>query len=134
MRVYTLTLNPAYDVHAFCAQFHEGHENLADTSVKEAGGKGVTVLDSRRTTLSEYYRELAAEFLPGRRLRECCVPMAVIRPVAALSTFLSRTRPLFDPTLYALDTVAHNLDFSNRRMRDWFAALGLREHVATTFR
>ncbi len=100
----------------------------------EAGGKGVTVLDSRRTTLSEYYRELAAEFLPGRRLRECCVPMAVIRPVAALSTFLSRTRPLFDPTLYALDTVAHNLDFSNRRMRDWFAALGLREHVATTFR
>lgn len=100
----------------------------------EAGGKGVTVLDSKRTTLSDYYRELAAEFLPGKILRECCVPMAVIRPVAWLSSALSRTKPLFDPTLYALDTVAHNLDFSNRRMLDWFAALGLREHVATSYR
>ena len=99
----------------------------------EAGGKGVTVLDSKRTTLSDYYRELAAEFLPGKRLRECSVPMPVIRPVAWLSSALSRTKPLFDPTLYALDTIAHNLDFSNRRMLDWFAALGLREHVATSY-
>ena len=50
MKVYTLTLNPAYDVHAFCAQFRAGHENLADTSVKEAGGKGVNI--SRALTAS----------------------------------------------------------------------------------
>ena len=47
--------------------------------------------------------------------------MALIRPLAALSTALSRREPLFDPTLYALDTIAHNLDFDNRRMLDWFA-------------
>ena len=100
----------------------------------EAGGKGVTVLDSKRTTLSEYYHALAAEFLPGKHLRECAVPMPVVRPVAWLSSTLSRTKPLFDPTLYALDTIAHNLDFSNRRMLDWFSSLGLREHVADTYR
>ena len=93
----------------------------------EAGGKGVTVIDSKRTTLSEYYREIAEEFLGGKRLRECCVPMWVIRPVAWLSTALSRDRPLFDPTLYALDTLSHNLDFSNRRMLAWLKSAGLEE-------
>ena len=97
----------------------------------EAGGKGVTVLDSKRTTLSEYYHKIAREFLGGKCLRECTLPMCVIRPVAWLSSALSRNRdkPLFDPTLYALDTVAHNLDFSNRRMLDWLAAAGLEEHA-----
>ena len=91
----------------------------------EAGGEGVTVLDSRRVTVSEYYRELAAEFLPGKRLREMTLPMALIRPIAALSTALSKRKPLFDPTLYALDTVSHNLDFSNARMLSWLEKAGL---------
>ena len=100
----------------------------------EAGGKGVTVLDSRRVTVSDYYRELAAEFLPGKRLKERTLPMAVIRPVAALSTLLSRSKPLFDPTLYALDTIAHTLDFSNRRFLDWLARMGLEEYRHDTYR
>lgn len=119
---------PLAHVENVCRSLH------AAMLLPEAGGKGVTVLDSKRTTLSEYYRELAAEFLPGKRVRECTVPMSLVRPVAWLSTALSRTKPLFDPTLYALDTIAHNLDFSNQRMLDWFAALGLDEHVARTFR
>ena len=94
----------------------------------------MTVLDSRRVTVSDYYRELAAEFLPGKRLREVALPMALIRPVAALSTALSRREPLFDPTLYALDTIAHNLDFGNRRMLDWFARMGLEEYRHDTYR
>jgi len=99
----------------------------------EAGGKGVTVLDSKRTTLSEYYHEIAREFLGGKCLRECTLPMCVIRPVAWLSSVLSRNRdkPLFDPTLYALDTVAHNLDFSNQRMLNWLAAAGLEEYAGS---
>ena len=60
--------------------------------------------------------------------------MAVIRPVAALSTLLSRSKPLFDPTLYALDTIAHNLDFSNRRFLDWLARMGLEEYRHDTYR
>ena len=100
----------------------------------EAGGQGVTVLDSRRVTMSEYYHELAAEFLPGKRLREMTLPMALIRPIAALSTVLSKRKPLFDPTLYALDTVSHNLDFSNARMRSWLEKAGLEEFSHDTYR
>ena len=88
----------------------------------------------RRVTVSEYYHELAAEFLPGKRLREMTLPMALIRPIAALSTALSRSKPLFDPTLYALDTISHNLDFSNRRMLAWFAKAGLEEFHHDTYR
>ena len=37
--------------------------------------------------------------------------------------------PLFDPTLYALDTIAHNLDFSNERMLSWLSAANLSEFI-----
>lgn len=94
-----------------------------------AAGKGAIVIDSKRTTLREYYRQIADEFLDAKRLREFSVPDCLVRPLAALSTALSKNRdhPLFDPTLYALDTVSHNLDFSNRRMLAWLSAAGLKE-------
>ena len=43
MKIYTLTLNPAYDVHAVCKQFAAGYENLAEIRSREAGGKGVNI-------------------------------------------------------------------------------------------
>ena len=95
----------------------------------QAGGRGVTVLDSRYTTLSQYYRELAAEHLPGKTIRELTLPRWAILPPAWLSSTLSRHHALFDPTLYALDTITHNLDFSNARMRQWLNLCNFRERV-----
>jgi len=43
MRIYTLTLNPAYDVHASAEQFAAFRENLATVTSREAGGKGVNI-------------------------------------------------------------------------------------------
>lgn len=43
MNIYTITLNPAYDVHAFTEQFAPFHENLAHITSREAGGKGVNL-------------------------------------------------------------------------------------------
>ena len=43
MKIYTLTLNPAYDVHAYAAHFEPCHENLAQIRSKEAGGKGLNI-------------------------------------------------------------------------------------------
>ena len=119
---------PLAHVENVCRSLH------AAMILPEAGGQGVIVLDSRRVTVGEYYHELAAEFLPGKRLREVTLPMALVRPIAALSTALSKRRPLFDPTLYALDTVSHNLDFSNRRMLAWFAKTGIEEFRHDTYR
>lgn len=43
MRIYTITLNPAYDVHAYTEHFAPFHENLATVTSREAGGKGVNL-------------------------------------------------------------------------------------------
>ena len=43
MRIYTITLNPAYDVHAYAEQFVPFHENLAVIQSREAGGKGLNI-------------------------------------------------------------------------------------------
>ena len=43
MKIYTLTLSPAYDVHATAAEFAAFHENLATVTTRDAGGKGVNI-------------------------------------------------------------------------------------------
>ena len=43
MKIYTLTLNPAYDVHAFSKSLALNCENLAEIQSREAGGKGVNI-------------------------------------------------------------------------------------------
>ena len=100
----------------------------------DAAGKGATVLDSKFTTISEYYHRLAEEFLPGKSIRELSLPKALVLPIAWLSTALSGDKPLFDPTLYALDTITHNLDFSNSRMLAWLKSANLEEYVCDSYR
>ena len=89
----------------------------------EAGGRGVTVLDSQYTTLGGFDRDLAAQFLPEKTIKEKCLPVWTVLPAAwmsaVLSSLLKRTTPLFDPTPYALATITRNLDFSNARMLRW---------------
>ncbi len=91
----------------------------------EAAGQGVTVLDPAFTTLSRYYRMIAEQYLPGKTIRELSLPVWAVLPLAWISSTFSRNAPLFDPTLYALDTITHNLDFSCGRMLRWMRSAGL---------
>lgn len=43
MKIVTLTLNPAFDLHCFAKDFKPFHENLADITDFEAGGKGINI-------------------------------------------------------------------------------------------
>lgn len=43
MKIYTLTLNPAYDVHAVADAFSACRENFAAIFRRDAGGKGVNI-------------------------------------------------------------------------------------------
>lgn len=43
MKIYTLTLCPAYDVHAVAENFTCGKENLVTVTSREAGGKGINI-------------------------------------------------------------------------------------------
>ena len=50
MKIVTLTLNPAFDVHCTVPNFAPYHENLARIDAHEAGGKGVNI--SRALTVN----------------------------------------------------------------------------------
>lgn len=43
MKIYTITLSPAYDVHATASSLATGRENLAHVTSRDAGGKGVNI-------------------------------------------------------------------------------------------
>ena len=49
MRIFTLTLNPAYDVHVHTDHFAPFHENIATVLSREAGGKGVNISRALRS-------------------------------------------------------------------------------------
>lgn len=50
MEIITITLNPAFDLHCFCANFKPFHENLCDINSYDAGGKGINI--SRALTVN----------------------------------------------------------------------------------
>lgn len=50
MKIYTITLNPAYDIHAKADSLLLGHENFAEVTRRDAGGKGINI--SRALTLN----------------------------------------------------------------------------------
>lgn len=50
MKIVTLTLNPAFDIHCYAENFQPFHENLAQVTTNEAGGKGVNI--SRALTVN----------------------------------------------------------------------------------
>lgn len=54
MKIYTVTLNPAYDVHAYAEHFAPFHENLAHVTSREAGGKGVNLSRALRNGGTEH--------------------------------------------------------------------------------
>lgn len=80
-------------------------------------GDGVTVIDHRRITADEFYRETAARLFPGRRYRTLCLPMWVGECIGRLSSGIAALFGLtyvpFDPSYYALKTVSSNLDFTD---------------------
>ena len=43
MKIITLTLNPAFDVHCFCDSFKPYHESIVCITAKDAGGKGINI-------------------------------------------------------------------------------------------
>ena len=43
MKIITVTLNPAFDIHCFAEHFQPFSENLAEITTRAAGGKGVNI-------------------------------------------------------------------------------------------
>lgn len=89
---------------------------LSDIFDKQA----INIIDSKKTTIDEYYREIAKKYFPNKAFKTLCLPMQIGKIIGFVSTFLSNllklNDPIFDPTYYSLHHVSSNLDFDNKRM------------------
>ena len=83
MKIVTLTMNPAFDVHCSAESFSAGRENIASVSSRTAGGKGVNISKALlsagvdNTALIVTGAENADEFLAD--VRRCGVRVSEIR-------------------------------------------------------
>ncbi len=101
----------------------------AATTCGDALGESYNVVDPEPTSMEEYYRLLIDLFLPEQRgKRSVTLPLALIWPLAALSTavstLLDRCHPVFDPSLYSLWHVTHSQDFSGAKAARLLAGSG----------
>lgn len=102
---------------------------LLAATCDEALGQAYNVVDPQATTVEEYYRWVLRTFLPRKAaIRSVTIPMPVARVYARTSTILSRamglTQPLMEPSIYALWSIASNLDLSSRKLQTLFASHG----------
>ena len=94
---------------------------IAATNPK-AHGLAFHVLDPERTSIDEVYRRVSAEYLPGKQFKSITLPMWFGFIIGAISTGIANLfnldRPPWDPSLYALFSVSHNLDFSPKLFKE----------------
>lgn len=102
-------------------------QNVAKTIVavsefNEYDYQAINIIDTKKTTLDEYYRQLAQKYFPQKHYKTITLPMFAGKVIGYISTFLSNIfglkHPLFDPTFYAVHHVSSNLDFSSEKMEN----------------
>ena len=133
MKIYTITLNPAYDVHAWAEHFAPFHENLANVTSREAGGKGVNL--SR--ALQNGGTENTAVIVLGK---DNCAEFKAQLESAGLSTLLLEKpgRIRENLTLHCADQPETRISFSGFAVDDSIlnevsALLDVDHHTVITF-
>ena len=92
-----------------------------NTSLREKFlGQAINIIDSKKTTIDEYYRELGLKYFPNKKFKTITLPIFCGKFLGIISSFLSNIigtkHPIFDPSYYALHHVSSNLDFGNDKM------------------
>lgn len=100
-------------------------KNVAKTIVSvsmfnDFDNSAITIIDSQKTTIDEYYRQIGKKYFPNKEFKTITLPFWIGKLLGFISTSLSnmlnRRDPLFDPTFYAVHHVSSNLDFSSEKM------------------
>ena len=107
-------------------------KNVAKTIVSvstfsDFDNEAITIIDSKKTTIDEYYRQIGAKYFPDKKFKTITLPFWFGKLLGFISTFISNLfkmkNPLFDPTFYAVHHVSSNLDFSSEKMERAIAML-----------
>jgi len=101
---------------------------LLAATAPEAAGQAINIVDNEHTSIESFYRLLASVYLPDKTFRSITIPFwcGVVYGaiISALSNLFNLDHPLADPSLYALYSISHNLDFGNQRMQALFQTYG----------
>lgn len=102
---------------------------VAAATKDRALGQAFNVVDPDFVSIEQYYHQVLRDHLPEKAgMKALNIPLAIAWPYAAFGTLLSkllnRDQPLMDPSLYALRSVAANLDFSSEKLQQLLA-----EHI-----
>ena len=107
-------------------------ENVAKTIVAVSNTskydkQAITIIDSQKTTIDDYYRKIAKKYFPDKKFKRLYLPFWVGKLLGFISTGLSNALnlkdPIFDPTFYAVHHVSSNLDFSSKKMEEVISTL-----------
>lgn len=95
---------------------------VAVSQTDKFDNEAITIIDSEKTTIDEYYRGIAAKNFPGKQFKNLYLPLWVGKLAGFISTTVSNILklrdPIFDPTFYAVHHVSSNLDFSGEKMEE----------------
>lgn len=82
--------------------------------------QAINVIDTKITTIDEYYRFIGKKYFPDKKYKTLYLPLFIGKIIGFVSTTLSNLlklkEPVFDPTYYSLHHVVSNLDFNNEKM------------------
>ena len=82
-------------------------------------GEAITLIDSKKTTMKEFYQQLAKKYYPNKHFYNLYLPFGFGCVLGGISTFLSNLfclkHALFDPSLYAVHHISSNLDWSSKK-------------------
>lgn len=102
-------------------------------TLPQAAGRAINVLNSEQVTADEFYRRIAGEYYPGRDFRSITLPLWLGLTfgwlVSAISNLLGLHHAFTDPSLYAVQTVSANLDFSVKLLNDFITIPVVNEKV-----
>ena len=94
---------------------------VAVSETNEFDNQAITIIDEEKTTIDEYYRQIASKYFPDKKFKNLYLPMWLGKLIGLVSTIISNTlnlrEPIFDPTFYAVHHVSSNLDFSCEKMK-----------------
>lgn len=88
--------------------------------IDKYNNQAITIIDEKKTSIDEYYREIAKKYFPNKKYKTITLPFWIGKLIGLVSTmisnFLKMKHPIFEPTYYAVHHVSSNLDFSSKKM------------------
>jgi len=83
---------------------------------KKSAGLAINVIENKKITVDQFYRLICGLYFPEKSYGSITIPLwcgyAFGFLISAISNILNLKAPFMEPSLYAVQTLSHNLDFS----------------------